>query len=55
MFLKIARAGQTTQSISDQMGQAISTSVSYIEATGGSVTEDGDYKVHTFPLQELLR
>ena len=27
---------------------ASNTGVDYIEATGGTVTTDGDYKVHTF-------
>jgi hypothetical protein len=55
MFLRSAKTGQTTQSINNNIGQSIIVS-SFIEATGGTVTEDGDYKIHSFTShQELLR
>jgi len=48
MFLKLARAGQTTQTISNKIGQAVSVGGSFITATGGTITTSGDYKIHKF-------
>ena len=50
MFLRIARAGQSTQVLNNKIGQAVSAveDPTFIDADGGTETTSGDYKIHTY-------
>ena len=47
-LVKLNQAAGTTPSTALDGGNLYDTDANYIEATGGTITSDGDYRIHTF-------